>query len=524
MALLKNVLGLDIGSHTLKAVELRQTLRGLEPVQLRVHPSADPDTPFAETLRRFVRMHQLPTDHIACAMPSDRLSSHRLEFPFRDRKRLTPAVPFELEGRIPFDLEDVIVDWEIVGGERNHAEVVATLAPRRQVSELLGELAEAGCDPRVVEAEGLALGNLTNFFELPGTQLLVDIGHRKTTLCLLRDEQAIATRSVPVGGGAITEAIARDRGWSVQDAERAKCEDGVFDRGFDSTSAGALTLLDQLARELVRTLESLEPVLGGSLASAVDAITLMGGGAHLLRIDDYLSERSGIPTARLAFPPEASGAPLVAGGDPVLFAPAIALALRATNQSKTRMNFRQDEFAYRADLSQIFGKDMRPAAIMAGIAALLMSVSAATSITLESRRADRTEAQIARLYTEAMPGKVPANPIAAMTRALQEARDRADFLGAYGRDLSALDLITELSRRIPSDLEVQFEQLDIDRRSIRIKVSAPSFEAADRLTEKLARKAPFTTARVAGEISSNPRGGGKTFSLNIRLDEEGSDT
>ena len=519
MPMIKNVLGLDLGSHTLKAVELRQTLRGLEPVQLRVHPRADPEAPLAEVLQRFIRMHQLPTEHVACALPSDRLSSRRLEFPFRDRKRLEPAVPFELEGLIPFDLDDVIVDWEIVGGERNHAEVAATFVPRREVSSLLAGLSQANCTPRIVEAEGLVLGNLASLFELPGTRLLIDVGHRKTTLCLLRDEQPIASRSLPIGGAALTQAIARDRNWSLDDAERAKCEDGVFHLGFNSASPSAVELLDQLARELMRTLESLESEIGGSPESQVAAMTLMGGSARLLRLDEYLSERTGIATARLSLPPEGSNAALVAGGDPVLFAPSIALALRATSQAKTRMNFRQDEFAYRTDLKQIFGRDMRPATIMSGCAALLLAVSTATGIAVESRRANRLEAEVSRLYTEAIPGSPPSNPTAAMGRKLQEARDLADFLGAYGRDMSALDLITELSRRIPTNLDVTFEELDIDRRGIRVKVSAPSFEAADRLTSELAAKAPFTSAKVAGEISSNPRSGGKTFSLSIRLDE-----
>jgi general secretion pathway protein L len=522
--MLKNVLGLDLGSHTLKAVELRQTLRGLEPVQLRVHPRSDPETPLAEVLQRFLRMHQLPTDHVACALPSDRLSSRRLEFPFRDRKRLTPAVPFEVEGQIPFDLDDVIIDWEIVGGERNHAEVAATLAPRREVSALLAGLQEAKCDPRVVEAEGLVLGNLVHFFDLPGTRLLVDVGHRKTTLCLLRDETPIAARSIPVGGASLTQAIAKDRSWSLEDAERAKCEDGVFHLGFNSASPGAVAILDQLAREIVRTLESLEAVIGGPPESQVSAITLMGGSARLLRIDEYLSERTGIPAGRLSFPPEASGSALVAGGDPVLFAPAIALALRATSESKTRMNFRQDEFSYRTDLRRMFGKDMRPAAVMAGCAVLLMGVSAATGVSVESRRTSRLEAEVSRLYSEAIPGPVPSNPMAEMNRKLQEKRDLADFLGAYGRDLSALDLITELSRRIPKNLDVTFEELDIDRRGIRVKVSAPSFEAADRLTAELASREPFKSAKVAGEVSSDPRGGGKTFSLSIRLDEAGGES
>ena len=95
MPIMTSVLGLDLGSHTLKAVELRQTLRDVEPVQLRIHPRPAPDAPLAELLQRFVRMHQLPTDRIVASVPGDRLSVRRMEFPFRDRKRLAQAVSEE---------------------------------------------------------------------------------------------------------------------------------------------------------------------------------------------------------------------------------------------------------------------------------------------------------------------------------------------------------------------------------------------------------------------------------------------
>ncbi len=524
MPMMKNVVGLDLGSHTIKAVELRQTLRGLEPVQLRLHPRADADAELGEVLRRFIRMHHLPLEHVICALPGDQLSSRRLEFPFRDRRKLAQAVPFEVEGEVPFRLEDILVDWEIVGGERNQATVAVAIAQRKHVAERLEELRAANCDPRVIEAEGFVLGNLSALFDLPGTRLLTDIGHRKTTLCLTIDGRAVATRTLPVGGRALTEAIAKDRMCSPEEAERVKIEDGIFTLGFNGASAGALAVVDRIAREIVRTLESYEPLLGGSPEAKVATITLFGGTAKLHRIDEYLSERTGITAARLALPPEEEGAALVAGGDPVLFAPAIALALRGTAEALTRMNFRQDEFAYRTDLRQFFGRDMRTTAGLAAAVVVLMGASMATSITLDSRRAVQMEAQVAQIYADAFPGEpVPENPVDAMREAGVKARDRADFLGVYGGNHSALDLLAELSRRVPNDLEVKFEEVNIDRRVIRIKVFAKSFEAADRLTTQLAGSEPFLEAKIDGEVKASRRGDGKTFNLTIPLAVPGED-
>jgi Tfp pilus assembly PilM family ATPase len=111
MPVLKNVLGLDLGSHSLKAVELQQTLRGFEAVQLRSLPRAGDEAPHPEVVQRFLGLHRLATDHVVAALPGDRLSSRRLSFPFRERRKLAQAVPFAVEVELPFELEDVVVDW-----------------------------------------------------------------------------------------------------------------------------------------------------------------------------------------------------------------------------------------------------------------------------------------------------------------------------------------------------------------------------------------------------------------------------
>ncbi len=518
MPMMKNVVGLDLGSHSIKAVELRQTLRTLEPAQLRLHPSTDDESDLPELLRRFFRTHHLPAEHVIAAVPGHHISSRRLEFPFGDRRKLAGAVPFEVEGEVPFPIEDLLVDWEVIRGDRNHAVVAAAVVQRKHVAELVSELSLANCDPRVLEAEGFVLANLATLFDLPGTRLLADLGHRKTTLCLLIDGKAVATRTLPVGGEAITQALARDRGVDLEVAEQSKCEDGIFQLGFNSSSPGALAVVDRIAREIIRTLESLEAVIGGAADARVSAVTLMGGTAKLHRLDEYLGQRMGLPCEKLALPASEEGAALVAGGDPLLFAPAIALALRGTTRVATRMNFRQQEFAYRTDFRQYFGKEIRPTAILAAGVVALLGASVVTQIVLDSRRAARLEQQVAQLYSEAFPDEpVPDNPIAAMRAAGVRARDRADFLGVYGGNRSALDLLAELSRRVPADLEVKFEEVSIDRRVIRIKVFSTSFEAADRLESQLAASDPFREAKIDGEVKASRRRDGKTFNLTIPL-------
>ncbi len=515
--ILKSVLGLDLGSYSLKAVELQQTLRGLEVVQLRSQPRSPGAEDLAESIRQLVRLHRPGTDHVVAAIPGDAVSSRRLSFPFRDRRKLTQAVPFAVEGDLPFDLEQVVVDWEIVGGDRSQAEVVATIAPRAEVSRLLALLEAAGCPPRTVEAEGLVLGNLAAVFDLPGVRLLADIGHRKTTFCLLVDGQAIASRTVRLGGLHLTEALAKDLGVDPEEAEGVKCDEGILREGRAGGQAGAV--LERLGREILLLQDSLEQVTTRSGAGRIDAVDLCGGTAQLAGLDHFLADRTGIPTARLGYPREGAGAGFVAGGSPILYAPAIALALRGTAQARTRTNFRQDEFAMRLDLERLrrqFRSTGWLAAACVGLGALAFGLDA----WLTSRRAGEIERAGVALYGQAFPGKpAPENAIVALRNEVVAANERAAFLGVYRGNLSALDLLAEISRLVPPDLDVVFEELSIDRQTVRMRVFAKSFEAADRLGAELGKFPPFAGARI-GAIETDAKSGAKRFNVTISLGGE----
>jgi type IV pilus assembly protein PilM len=513
--LARRILGLDVGSHAAKAVELRQTLRGVEVVQLRHLPFDDPTPGVGSELRELVQLHDLPGEYVVVSLAGDRISTRRLEFPFTDRRKIGPAVPFELEGQVPFALDDYVVDWEIAGQRKGKTEVVATLAPRTEVVLLLETLGEAGLSPRIVEAEGLVLSNLSSVFDLPGTRLLADIGHRKTTLCLCVDGRAVASRTVPVAGLALTRALARDRDLGELEAERVKIEQGVLGT---RKNAAALEVLDRLAREILRTVGSLESLLPGGLAG-LEALHLLGGGGRLHRLDEFLRERTGLPAQRMPLPAGELGAAFLAGGDPLLFGPALALALRGSSRAATRMNLRQGELGERFDYRQM-GRDLRGTLLLGALALLLGGASLGTRMALDARRADAAERQARALVVEALPGRPEAaNPLLAMQEAVRSAQRRADTLGVYRGNLSALDILTEISRRVPANLDVVFEELSIDRQVIQIKGHSPSFGSVDQLRAQLAQFAPFAEITV-GDITADARRGGQNFNVRISLSGE----
>ena len=107
-------------------------------------------------------------------------------------------------------------------------------------------------------------------------------------------------------------AIAKDLGVEAPEAERIKHEEGIFGARAASLPV-AQAVADRLARELVRSLGSLEPQLGGKPSEHLDGITLLGGTARLHRLDEYLARATGIPTSPLELPQGPAAASLVAG-------------------------------------------------------------------------------------------------------------------------------------------------------------------------------------------------------------------
>jgi Tfp pilus assembly protein PilN len=107
-----------------------------------------------------------------------------------------------------------------------------------------------------------------------------------------------------------------------------------------------------------------------------------------------------------------------------------------------------------------------------------------------------------------------------MQAAVRSAQRRADTLGVYRGNLSALDILTEISRLVPPELDVVFEELSIDRQVIQIKGHSPSFGSVDALRTKLSEYGPFAEITV-GDITADARRGGQNFNVRISLSDDG---
>jgi hypothetical protein len=348
------------------------------------------------------------------------------------------------------------------------------------------------------------LANLSTTLELADAgRLLLDIGHRKTTACLLVDGRPVLLRSIPLAGAHLTRAVARDLRIELEAAEARKHAEGLFE-GTSTKPLGASVrdTLDRLSREVLR---SIQAVVGDPLnAIAPTQLVLMGGTAQAPRLDAYLGERLGLPCAVLRVPEAAHAA---------------ALALRGAPTARvTHGDFRQQEFSYKADLSDL-RRGIGLATGLAVLALVLWIGSLLAGLYAADRRAEALHASLAALVEHAYPGTPPDDdPFATLEARVLETRDLADHLGVTHTGLSALQVLRDLSQTLPKEVGVVMTELNVEPRTIQARGFAVDFETAGRVRAELQKLEWVEEVRLT-DVISDARRGGKSFNLAIRVRE-----
>ncbi len=517
----RRVLALDLGGYSLKLVELEARLRGVEfrrCEELPLPGRASPEE-IEATIELFLQQRGISADYCVSALPADRTTQRHLRFPFVGAKRVAQAVRFEVEEGLPVPFEELVLTHEQAPTGRERTDVLAVLAPRAEIEQHLARMRRIGAEPRILEIEGAVLANLTEYLGLRDVgRLVVDVGHTKTNLCLLVEGKPVCLRSIPLAGRAFTETIALEQGLSFEAAENVKHKIGLFEPGSSKPISPAIRdLLDRLTRECMRTLQSM---VGDALDSiSPSEILLVGGSARAVGLAEWFREQTGLTTRVLAIPAGTQGAGALTEVSPPAFAQATALALRASSTDRvTSLDFRQDLYRYVADLSGL-RPQLRLTVALFGVALLLWVAMSATTVIGRQRHADQLHARIGHLYAQVLPERpAPPDPMQALESELAASRALADHLGVTETVLSPLDVLREISARIPPELEVSLHELRLERHSVRASGYSKDLTSVDRIRQQLQQVPQFSEV-ILSDVVSEPRRGGMSFSLSIKLQE-----
>jgi type IV pilus assembly protein PilM len=226
MAIASRLISLNLGSRTMGLAEFRvQAHGGLVLLDYRLREmSTDPTS---DEMRRaqialVVRemMSELHIKHGAVnyALPAQSVFARFVKLPGLEKEKLEKIIAFEAQQNVPFPIDDVVWDYQLVGGGlEEQIQVVLVAIKIDLLEDINAGVEEAGLHTSTIDVAPMALYNAFRYSypNVNECSLLVDIGAR-TTNVLFIEPRKIFSRSLPIGGSTITAAIAREFGESAQ--------------------------------------------------------------------------------------------------------------------------------------------------------------------------------------------------------------------------------------------------------------------------------------------------------------------
>ncbi len=489
----QRIVGLDIGSFSIKVVLMQRGLKGPYIEKCVEWPMTSPqnDGDWVAALHKAGIRSPSGRELVVASVPQRSVFTHVVRLPFTDPQQVAQTVAYEMEGQIPLDLEEVVVDYhpiqtsDLGGPGRSDSSLLAIAVPREHLKRHLEKLQKAGVDPKALEVDGLALFNFSQhyFKELKGDVALLDVGASKTSVCVVGEEKPRLIRTIWHGGHHLTQAIAQAQNLSLEQAEQVKRKATLAEAeaGEEGISGILKTALQPLVKELSTTFHVYEI----ESHREIRQIYVCGGTARLQGLSTYLAHQLGKGLT------EGPGIP-----DQETFAIGIGLALKeCLGQRGSRVTFRLGEFAYHKEQTQA-RQHLMAMGVAGAILLLLAGGNLYLRYDLKATRYKELQSQVRSIFQQTFPKvKNIVNEVEQTKAAQKEIEKKVAFFG--NGSVTALDLIGELTRRMPKDRVIEVSDLLIEQTSIRMEAQTDSYESVEKFKEVLAQYERFREVTIS---------------------------
>src|SRR5215831_7383602 len=307
---------LNLGSQTLGLAEFRAAHGGLVLVDYRLGETpVDPETgqrrdahfalhETAAVLREMMREMQIHHAPVNYAVPSQSVFARFVKLPALDATKIEKIIAFEAQQNVPFPIDEVVWDYQLVGGGLGEQiQVVIVAIKRDSLDDINNAVEESGLRTRIVGVASIALYNAFRYTypDMADCSLLLDIGARTTNILFIEPTRFFL-RSIPLGGSAITTAIAREFNESFAASETRKKRDGFVALGGAYPEPGdpdiarvskiARSTMTRLHAELMRSVTHYRAQQQGNRPVR---IYLCGGGAGMPSMREFFHEKFQVP-------------------------------------------------------------------------------------------------------------------------------------------------------------------------------------------------------------------------------------
>jgi type IV pilus assembly protein PilM len=301
---IKNLVGLDIGSSSVKVVELQGKAGNLTLASL-AHEGLPPDTvvdgqimelnSVSHTIAHVFQANQIKTGAVAAGVSGSSVIVKNILVPPMTEEELEESIDWHAEEHIPFDIADVSLDYQIVGKTPESLHVLMAACKRDSVANVKQAIQLAGKLPVIIDVDAFALQNCYEVNYEPQadqTVALLNLGASTSNINIVQGVLSIFTRDVAFGGNQYTSALQKEFGLTFEQAEQVKRAGKLPSESGGRDLAPVLeSVSDMLALEVQKTFDFYRAT---SDTGQVQKILLSGGGSKLPGIADFLAERFGV--------------------------------------------------------------------------------------------------------------------------------------------------------------------------------------------------------------------------------------
>ena len=302
----KNLVGLDIGSSAVKLVELkdakgggyRLVRTGIE----NLSPEAIVDGAImdaslvVDTVSRTISSLGVRNNDFATSLSGHSVIIKKISLPTMSSEELAESIRWEAEQYVPFDINDVNLDYVVLeagGGET--MDVLLVAVKKDKIGDYTSVITQAGKTPALVDVDAFALQNAfeANYPIEPGRVVaLVNVGASVTNVNVLSGSNTIFWRDISFGGNQYTDAIQKQLSLSFEQAEGLKKGESGADHSMQDILPILRSVSEDLAQELQKTFDFF---IATTSTEKIDQIFVAGGSSRIVNLDTQLKERFGIP-------------------------------------------------------------------------------------------------------------------------------------------------------------------------------------------------------------------------------------
>lgn len=295
----KSACGLDLGSHWAKVVRVLPVRNGVQLDRLGrlswSRKDREKNDNIAQKLQEMFDVLQLKDRTVVSSMAGHAVIIKRVELPVADTKDLDENIHKQAKQYIPFDIDDVYLDFQVMGPgrEANTQSVIIVASKKKMVQEVQEIFEKAGLGTSIVDVDGFALSNCFEF-NYPERQAqstyLLDIGASHSVFCVYANSEPIFIRDVAFGGQQVTEKLSSALDQNRRDVEKLKMSglDSLQEEGLKERAKHELTsLFGSWSEEVQRLITFYHNSLDNPQSS--DTLFLSGGGCLLQGIQEHFS-------------------------------------------------------------------------------------------------------------------------------------------------------------------------------------------------------------------------------------------